>query len=69
MPKTTPQPRRSGWHKSSHSGDNGACVEVRVAAAEVGVRDSKDAAGPVLRFPAASWAAFAAAPPGDPAPR
>ncbi|RKN49368.1 DUF397 domain-containing protein [Micromonospora endolithica] len=54
---------RAGWHKSSHSGDEGACVEVARAPETVGVRDSKDPAGPVLLFPPAVWAAFAAAPP------
>jgi hypothetical protein len=33
-------------------------VEVARAGAEVLVRDSKDAAGPVLAFTAAEWAAF-----------
>jgi hypothetical protein len=45
-----------GWHKSSHSGaGNGNCVEVAVGAMEVGVRDSKNADGPKLVFPAAQW--------------
>jgi hypothetical protein len=35
-------------------------VEVALGGAEVWVRDSKDAAGPVLRFTAAEWAAFLA---------
>ncbi|WP_327680045.1 DUF397 domain-containing protein [Kitasatospora sp. NBC_00458] len=49
------------WHKSSHSGGNGACVEIRVpAAGAVAVRDSKDPEGPQLRFSAEAWSAFAA---------
>lgn len=48
------------WMKSSYSAGNGACVEVRTAAAELSVRDSKDVAGPVLAFPADAWNAFVA---------
>lgn len=51
------------WRKSSHSGDQGACVEMATAGEAVAVRDSKDPTGPVLSFPAAAWTAFAAAPP------
>jgi hypothetical protein len=48
------------WRKSSRSGGGGnaSCVEVGFAGSSVGVRDSKDPAGPVLAFPAASWSAF-----------
>ncbi|MEV7020558.1 DUF397 domain-containing protein [Kitasatospora sp. NPDC093558] len=50
------------WRKSSHSGGNGACVEIAVpAAGAVAVRDSKDPHGPQLRFSAEAWNAFAAA--------
>ncbi|MFF7632413.1 DUF397 domain-containing protein [Kitasatospora sp. NPDC008050] len=50
------------WRKSSHSGGNGACVEVAVPAPlAVAVRDSKDPAGPWLHFAPAAWHAFAAA--------
>lgn len=42
---------RTSWRKSSHSGGNGACVEIRVPAADrVAVRDSKDPEGPQLSF-------------------
>ncbi|MGC4896433.1 DUF397 domain-containing protein [Micromonospora sp. DT31] len=51
------------WRKSSHSGDEGACVEMAPLAEAVAVRDSKDPAGPVLVFPPAAWAAFTAGPP------
>ncbi|ONK13720.1 DUF397 domain-containing protein [Streptomyces sp. MP131-18] len=47
------------WIKSSYSGGNGACLEVRFPARDVlAVRDSKDPAGPLLGFPAGSWSAF-----------
>ncbi|MCX4747191.1 DUF397 domain-containing protein [Kitasatospora sp. NBC_01287] len=50
------------WRKSSHSGGNGACVEVAVPApATVAVRDSKDPSGPQLRFSPEAWHAFAGA--------
>ncbi|GAB3073625.1 DUF397 domain-containing protein [Micromonospora schwarzwaldensis] len=51
------------WRKSSHSGDEGACVEMAPLPETVAVRDSKDPTGPVLVFPPAAWAAFTAAPP------
>ncbi len=43
--------KRNGltWRKSSKSG-GGACVEVAVDGTQVRMRDSKDAAGPVLSF-------------------
>ncbi|MFJ3220348.1 DUF397 domain-containing protein [Kitasatospora sp. NPDC086801] len=50
------------WRKSSHSGGNGACVEIATqAAGAVAVRDSKDPQGPQLRFSAEAWTAFASA--------
>ncbi|CAL9307650.1 DUF397 domain-containing protein [Streptomyces rubradiris] len=49
------------WMKSSYSGGNGACVEIKApTAAELAVRDSKDIEGPVLAFPADAWNAFVA---------
>ena len=63
MSANTPLPTGTAWHKSSYSGDQGACVEVATATDAVAVRDSKDPSGPVLVFPAAAWTAFAGAVP------
>ncbi|MCI4064707.1 DUF397 domain-containing protein [Micromonospora sp. R77] len=60
---TSPQPDPVAWRKSSHSGDEGACVEMAVLPGAVAVRDSKDPAGPTLRFTPAAWTTFAGAPP------
>jgi hypothetical protein len=46
------------WKKSSYSTAQGNCVEVAPVREGTAVRDSKDPAGPVLRFPADSWRAF-----------
>ncbi|WDZ87401.1 DUF397 domain-containing protein [Micromonospora cathayae] len=54
------------WRKSSHSGDEGACVEMAVIPPTVAIRDSKDPDGPVLLFAPTAWAAFADAPPAPP---
>ncbi|WP_329067443.1 DUF397 domain-containing protein [Streptomyces sp. NBC_01429] len=51
----------TAWFKSSYSAENGtACVEVADLAGtgHVGVRDSKQKAGPALVVPASAWAAF-----------
>lgn len=48
------------WHKSSLSGNNGACLEVAKTQDGRAVRDSKDPDGPVLRFTIAEWSAFVA---------
>jgi hypothetical protein len=49
----------SRWVKSSLSYANGDCVEVAALPdGKIGVRDSKDAQGPVLRFTPAEWQAF-----------
>jgi hypothetical protein len=53
---TTDTPR---WVKSSWSLSNGNCVEVaNLSGGAVGVRDSKDCAGPVLNFAPHEWQAF-----------
>ena len=47
------------WRKSSLSMSNGHCVEVAdLGSGNVGVRDSKDRTGPVLRFTPDEWTAF-----------
>ncbi|GGL86967.1 MULTISPECIES: DUF397 domain-containing protein [Micromonospora] len=54
---------RAGWRKSSHSGDEGACVEFASIPGVVAVRDSKDPGGPQLHFTPATWTAFTTAVP------
>ena len=56
-------PERPGsgsyWVKSSLSFSNGNCVEVAgLSDGEIGVRNSRDAAGPVLVFTPEEWQAF-----------
>jgi len=58
----SPQKRPSSgpyWIKSSLSYANGNCVEVAgLAGGEIGVRNSRDRTGPVLRFTPDEWRAF-----------
>lgn len=53
------QPQRGGfaWRKAAACGA-GQCVEVAPSDAGVVVRDSKDPAGPVLRYTLGEWNAF-----------
>lgn len=54
--KTDPGPY---WTKSSLSYANGQCLEVAdLPSGTVGVRDSKDAGGPILQFTPIEWKAF-----------
>lgn len=48
------------WFKSSYSQGVQECVEVCHRATRVGVRDSKDVAGPELWFSGAAWDDFLA---------
>lgn len=49
----------SYWLKSSLSFSNGNCVEVAsLPDGGIGVRNSRDSAGPVLRFTPDEWHAF-----------
>ncbi|MGH3415807.1 MAG: DUF397 domain-containing protein [Actinocrinis sp.] len=51
----------AAWHKSSHSGYNGNCVEVaRLADGSVALRNSRDPHGPALVYTRAEIAAFLA---------
>jgi hypothetical protein len=56
---------QAAWRKSSWSSQQGSCVEIAAGPVDpsgpsqvIAVRDSKDAAGPRLVFPAAGWRAF-----------
>jgi hypothetical protein len=49
---------RVTWHKSTRSNGSGECVEIAELTNGVAVRDSKDPAGPVLRFTRNEWLAF-----------
>ncbi|MEU4263266.1 DUF397 domain-containing protein [Streptomyces argenteolus] len=47
------------WTKSSYSGGNGACVEVKSPVTQaIAVRDSKAPEGPSLTFVPGAWNAF-----------
>lgn len=46
------------WWKSSYSGANSNCVETSRFDDGIGVRDSKDTAGPVLSFGIRAWDDF-----------
>ena len=52
------------WRKSSRSDQTTQCVEVATnLSGVIGVRDSKDPAGPVLTFEPYAWRVFVTAPP------
>jgi len=57
-----PDLSRAVWHKSSHSSQDGNCVEVAAnLPGVVAVRDSKDPGGPVLVVTREQWLGFVTA--------
>ncbi|MCG5458548.1 DUF397 domain-containing protein [Micromonospora sp. PSH03] len=48
----------NAWRKSSRSGNNGQCVEVRDRRVQVDVRDTKAPDAGMLSFEPAAWDAF-----------
>lgn len=50
--------RSLGWRKSRRSIGNGDCVEIATVDGQIAVRDSKDPAGPILRYRSSSWKSF-----------
>lgn len=52
--------QRTTWFKSSYSGQNGECIEVRLRTAGIDVRDSKNRSGPVVAVGAVAWLSFLA---------
>ena len=50
--------RIPNWRKATRSIGNGDCVEVAPVNGQIAVRDSKDPAGPKLRYSAGSWQSF-----------
>ncbi|WP_280424874.1 DUF397 domain-containing protein [Nocardia carnea] len=48
----------ASWFKSRYSQPSGDCVEVAHLSDAVGVRDSKNPAGPALVFAPSEWDAF-----------
>jgi hypothetical protein len=57
--KGQPSDFSAAWMKSSLSYSNGSCVEVAgLSGGHIGLRDSKDKEGPVLRFTPDEWNAF-----------
>ena len=48
------------WRKSSYSSSNGGeCIEIADHDSRILIRDTKDSQGPILRFTADAWKAFA----------
>lgn len=58
-PTGRPAAPAPAWQRSSFcSGTDTLCVDVAFEPGEVAVRDSKDPAGPVLRFTPREWEVF-----------
>jgi hypothetical protein len=50
---------RAIWRTSSRCNAHGTCVEIaELPGGNIGMRDSKDTGGPVLRFTLAQWHEF-----------
>jgi Domain of unknown function (DUF397) len=50
---------RAVWRKSTHSGQDGNCVEVATnLPGIIAIRDSKNPSGPILCVTCADWAIF-----------
>jgi Domain of unknown function (DUF397) len=49
---------RAVWRKSTRTQQSGQCVEIATVDQVIGVRDSKDPAGPFLVFTRRAFAAF-----------
>lgn len=58
FPLRSPATPGTGWRKSSHSGQNGDCIEVGGDAGTILIRDSRNPGGPVLAVTAAAWRSF-----------
>ena len=52
--------QRTTWFKSSYSGQNGECIEVRRRTAGFEFRDSKNPRGAVVGVDAVAWLSFLA---------
>ena len=57
LPRSSAMPG-AGWRKSSHSGQDGDCIEAGNDAGTILIRDSKDPDGPVLAVTARAWRLF-----------
>ncbi|KAA0942871.1 DUF397 domain-containing protein [Streptomyces apricus] len=46
------------WFKSSHSGNDGECLEIAISPPTIHIRDSKTPTGPTLKITPTAWSAF-----------
>lgn len=51
-------PSTTRWRKSSYSNADKECVELANLGTEVGLRDSKNPATEIVRFPGSAWNDF-----------
>jgi hypothetical protein len=58
MPAHPSQYSALTWRKSRASTSDTGCVEIAGGGQSVIMRDSRDARGPMLAFPASQWSAF-----------